>query len=186
MIRKKNSFFTFIFSFIPGAGEMYMGFMKRGVSTMSLFFFLVFSATWLELSPLLFILPVVWFYSFFSVHNLRSMPDDEFYAQEDNFILNFELTRSNLSSISKKYNLAFASVLIIIGFTILWNNLYRMVRWSIPEPFRSYMFNLGRYFPQLIVGIGIIFFGVYLIRGKKKELDYQLLEDKGGNQYENS
>ena len=30
--KKKNRFFTFIFSCMPGAGEMYMGFMNRGVS----------------------------------------------------------------------------------------------------------------------------------------------------------
>ena len=30
--QKKSKFFTFMFSFIPGAAEMYMGFMKQGVS----------------------------------------------------------------------------------------------------------------------------------------------------------
>ena len=34
---RKNSFFTFLFSFVPGAGEMYMGFMKQGLSLMTLF-----------------------------------------------------------------------------------------------------------------------------------------------------
>ena len=33
--QKKGKFFTFIFSFIPGAAEMYMGFMKQGVSLMA-------------------------------------------------------------------------------------------------------------------------------------------------------
>ena len=37
MTRKKRGFWTFIFSLIPGAGEMYLGFMKRGVSTMLVF-----------------------------------------------------------------------------------------------------------------------------------------------------
>ena len=35
--QKKNKFFTFMFSFIPGAAEMYMGFMKQGISLMTLF-----------------------------------------------------------------------------------------------------------------------------------------------------
>lgn len=37
MIKKKNAILTFIFSMLPGAGEMYMGFMKQGVSLMSMF-----------------------------------------------------------------------------------------------------------------------------------------------------
>ena len=35
MTRKKNGFLTLCFSLVPGAGEMYMGFMKQGVSTVS-------------------------------------------------------------------------------------------------------------------------------------------------------
>ena len=35
---KKNNFFTFIFSFLPGAAEMYMGFMKNGFSILAIFF----------------------------------------------------------------------------------------------------------------------------------------------------
>ena len=30
---------------------------------------------------------VIWFYSFFTVHNLVSLPDEEFYQQEDDYIL---------------------------------------------------------------------------------------------------
>ena len=29
MIRKKNSFLTFLCSLVPGAGEMYLGFIDR-------------------------------------------------------------------------------------------------------------------------------------------------------------
>ena len=33
---KKSMFLTFCFSFIPGAGQMYQGYMKRGLSLMIL------------------------------------------------------------------------------------------------------------------------------------------------------
>ena len=36
--KKKSRFLTFIFSFLPGAAEMYMGFMKNGFSLMMIFF----------------------------------------------------------------------------------------------------------------------------------------------------
>ena len=37
MQKQKHGFWLFIFSLIPGAGEMYMGFKKQGLSIMLLF-----------------------------------------------------------------------------------------------------------------------------------------------------
>ena len=37
MQKQKRGFWLFIFSLIPGAGEMYMGFKKQGISIMLLF-----------------------------------------------------------------------------------------------------------------------------------------------------
>ena len=39
MKKQKHGFWVFIFSQIPGAGEMYMGFKKQGISIMLLYFF---------------------------------------------------------------------------------------------------------------------------------------------------
>ena len=38
MKRKKGKFLTFCFSCIPGAGQMFLGFFKEGVSLMTMFF----------------------------------------------------------------------------------------------------------------------------------------------------
>ena len=38
MQKQKKGFWLFIFSLIPGAGEMYMGFKKQGLSIMLLFY----------------------------------------------------------------------------------------------------------------------------------------------------
>ena len=86
MTRKKRGFWTFCFSLIPGAGEMYLGFMKRGVSMMCLFlgWFAFCGFTGFNIGMCL--LPVMWFYSFFQVHNLVSLPDEEFYQQEDDYL----------------------------------------------------------------------------------------------------
>ena len=35
---KKNGILTFLFAFVPGAGQMYQGYMKRGLSLITLFF----------------------------------------------------------------------------------------------------------------------------------------------------
>ena len=54
MKAKRNSFFTFLFSLLPGAGHMFMGFMKIGVSLMAAFTLVIFLASWLNISQLLF------------------------------------------------------------------------------------------------------------------------------------
>ena len=76
MTNKKSRFWTFIFSMIPGAGEMYMGFFKHGISVMALFWLIVAIATFINLGALIFLLPIIWFYSFFYVHNLKNLPDE--------------------------------------------------------------------------------------------------------------
>ena len=90
MQKQKRGFLLFICSLIPGAGEMYMGFFKQGISIMTLFWALVAIAGGLNISSLVIFLPVVWFYSFFHVHNLKKLPEEEFYAVEDNYILNLD------------------------------------------------------------------------------------------------
>jgi hypothetical protein len=184
MIRKKSGFLTFCFSFLPGAGQMYMGFMKRGVSLMSAFWLLIFLASWLNLGPLMFAMPVIWFFAFFDTLNLRAMPDDEFYAMEDNYILLPDLSSSKMKLFQEKYRNIIALVLIIIGFAILWNNAYDIISDILPEELSYFMYRVGYYFPQLLIGFAIIAFGLYLIRGKKKDLDSQdkttAIQDKGG------
>jgi hypothetical protein len=184
MIRKKSSFLTFIFSLLPGAGQMYMGFMKRGVSLMSIFFLLIFLSSWLNLGPLMFAMPIIWFFAFFDTHNLRAMPDDEFYAMEDDYILIPEFAKEKARVMQSKYRNIFAAILIIIGFTVLWNNLYDLFYSIMPGIISDLMYRFGHNFAQLCAGAAIIALGIYLIRGKKQELDRteqsNLLEDKGG------
>ena len=64
MKMKRGKFSTFLFSLIPGAGEMYLGFFKFGTSLMSLFIGSIICAS-IVFSPLILIAFVVWFYSFF-------------------------------------------------------------------------------------------------------------------------
>ena len=71
MKKQKHGFWVFIFSLIPGAGEMYMGFKKQGLSIMLLFWGSIALASITGLGWLAMFLPVIWFYSFFNVHIIR-------------------------------------------------------------------------------------------------------------------
>ena len=75
MIMQKKGFLLFLCSLIPGAGELYMGFKKRGVSMMAIFWGIVALACVSGLEWFALALPVVWAYSFFQVHNLKSLPE---------------------------------------------------------------------------------------------------------------
>ena len=61
MQKQKRGFLLFISSLIPGAGEMYMGFFKQGISIMTLFWAIIAIAGGLNISSLVIFLPVLWF-----------------------------------------------------------------------------------------------------------------------------
>lgn len=74
---RKPEFLVFLFALIPGAGQMYLGLMRRGVEMMALFFGTLFVSETLgaplgDLWPML-IGPVTWFYSFFDTFRLAGM-----------------------------------------------------------------------------------------------------------------
>ena len=61
---KKSRFLSFVFGMIPGAGQMYLGYLKRGVSLMGLFGLITAVSSMFYLGVLTFLLPVIWFYAF--------------------------------------------------------------------------------------------------------------------------
>ena len=107
MINKRSNSSTFYFAFIPGAGQMYMGFMKRGVSIMSAFSLIIFSSAWLNFTPLMFAMPVIWFFSFFDTINLRSLSDEDYTAMKDSYILFPEIIKNKSNFINGKYRTVF-------------------------------------------------------------------------------
>lgn len=171
MRKKRSSFLTFVFSLLPGAGHMYLGFMKMGISLMSAFFFLIFVATWLDISPLLFLLPVLWFFAFFDCLNRRSASDEEFALLDDNYLFSLDKLFSGGSSLLKKRNLFAGILLLCLGLYILWNNLlHNLGRYfEIPNELYWSIEGATRSLPQLLIGILIIFIGVRLIINKKRE-----------------
>ena len=76
----------FLFSLIPGAGQMYMGFMKQGLSLMTIFATLCAVGIWLDIKPLLFFAPIILLYSFFDATNKNSMDAEAFKKLEDHYL----------------------------------------------------------------------------------------------------
>lgn len=81
---KKNGFLTFIFACIPGAGQMYYGYMQRGLSLITMFIacFIVGAI----INPLAALAIIVWMYSFFDTYDLiRHMAAGE--PKEDSLLV---------------------------------------------------------------------------------------------------
>ena len=172
MTNKKSKFLTFFISLIPGAGEMYLGFYKTGASIMVLFFggYGIFGYLF---RPFICFLPVLWFYSFFHTHNLNNMPDDEFYALEDDYL--FHIQPSQLTSLAMKYRKPLAFLLIFMGVGIIWNNINHILssiaRWFIwSDAITSFIRYWGNALPQLAAAALIIWLGWRLIQNKKETL----------------
>lgn len=173
MIKKRNSFFTFIFSSIPGGGQMFMGFMKLGLFLLTTFMGVCAIAALLHIEAVLFILPIIWFYSFFDCLNKMSLTQEQLTQLKDEYPVKPEQIRAILPGIFPKYNLAAAIVLICIGVSILWENFFDVISEFIPDVFYNQLWRLSDAVPQLVIGLLIIYLGLKLIAGKKKELNNQ-------------
>lgn len=173
MIRKKSKFWTFILSMMPGAGHMYMGFMKQGVSFMLLFFGITFLGSWLEIGPSVLITTLVWFYAFFDCLNKMSLPEEEFYQLEDSFFFGLFEDEETVYRMKKngKVKMIVAGGLIFVGVMILWQNFWSFLYAIFPHAWMAWISNISHQVPRVVFAIVIIYVGIRLIMGKKKELD---------------
>lgn len=171
MIRKKNKFFTFIFSLLPGAGEMYMGFMKMGVSLMSLFFLTIMMSSFLALDFMFYVAVIIWFYGFFHANNLSGMPDEQFAQMQDVYLIPFTGKEEGIR-LTKTWRKGIAILLIVIGSFLLWRTMWSMLSGLIPPEIYTVIVNINNYYlPRGLIGVAIIIMGIYMIRGKQKQLE---------------
>ena len=183
MRKKKNRFLLFCCSFIPGAGELYLGFMNMGLSLLMSFGILSVIVGFMGIGVLAFLPAVLWVYSFFHANNLGSLNDEQFYSMEDTYLFGFSNTdmESIRKSLSGRYRKVIAIILIILGISMLWNVAMDFIYYTVGYEFYDryiapYTNVISHTMPQLIISIVIIWFGIRLINGKKVELD--ILDEK--------
>ena len=177
MKRKKSRFWLFLFSLFPGAGHMYLGLMRMGLSFM---FGFMLSVALMNITGLdvLVVLPLtIYIYSFFHANNIGGMDDEAFAALEDEYLLGFgDIDRDRFRLDRRNRNLA-AVVLIILGICMLWNVGFGMIRdyigWDNPV-IKAIYYTMRDDVPRVVIAIAIIWFGVVLLRGKKES---NLVED---------
>lgn len=74
---KKSKTLATVLSIFPGAGHMYLGLQKRGLQLMAAFLFGIYILDTLRLSLFMFLIPIIWFYSFFDALQKVSKHGDE-------------------------------------------------------------------------------------------------------------
>ncbi|WP_408070570.1 hypothetical protein [Butyrivibrio sp. JL13D10] len=176
---QKRGFFNFVFAFMPGASEMYMGFMKMGISLMACFMGAIGIIGFLGLSDLFMLIPVVlWFYSFFHARNIATCRPEIFAGLQDDYFWNEIIDGKKIIIKSESARKIGAWALIIAGVSIIWNMVIRNVMDGLTALAEitgmNYMYDTVADFiyslPRLLVAVIIIIVGVKLIRGKKKTL----------------
>lgn len=155
---------TVVFAFLPGAGHMYMGLMKMGVSFMAAFFGVIAVSDLLGLDPLAYLSAIIWFYSFFDCMNKRFSHDADFEKIEDRYLFSFDKIKEKISA-NKNSKLILGIVLVALGVYIMLINFLRQLNVFFPgiavvESVIS---------PRVLASVAIIVFGVWLIIGKRKE-----------------
>lgn len=171
---QKSSFLTILFSFIPGAGQMYQGYIKRGTSLMTLFFLCCFGGNFLGnligylFEGVWFLLPIIWFYSFFDSLNLRTRIIHGMELEPDAWMFQCGLPKRRFSFQHKWVGAA----LVVVGVLALYTNFippllnYNAV-YSNPI-LAQFLYKL----PSLVIFVAMIVIGVkMIIGGKAKDID---------------
>lgn len=178
MIKKKNGFLLFICSLFPGAGEMYLGFMKEGVSIMGLTFVLLVITALLGIDQFIFFLPIIWFYSFFNAHNKAGLSDEEFYSLEDDYLFHMDRLIPE-GKMSGKQESIFGWILILLGILIIWRPAVSSMLSAIALVSQELADLIGRalyQLPKYVAAFVLIVCGIRLVTNKKKELEKEEIQ----------
>ena len=169
--KKKSKFLTFCFSMIPGAAQMYMGFMKMGLSLMVFFALIIIFAVWLNQGALAAFCVIAWFYSFFQANHLASLSDEEFYQVEDDYLFGVG-GLPGVEDFVREHHKWIAILLIFIGACLLWDSLSSLLYSVLPDELSFIsrtMRRIGNYIPSLVIGSGVIALGVKMLAGRREE-----------------
>ena len=151
---KKNGLLTFIFACIPGAGQMYYGYMKRGLALLSIFCIGVGLGA--IISPLIIVCPIVWMYSFFDTYDLiRHMTQGD---PKPDTLLPFE----NLDSLRRLFpsgNRVIGWVFIGLGAWALYSSIIE------PLVINFIGWYAANMVPTLVVAALLIAGGFWLLKG---------------------
>ena len=149
----KNGILTFLFAFCPGAGQMYQGYMKRGLSLITMFCVAFGASTLLEV--LYVAMPIVWMYSFFDTFNLRAQIGAGTAPQDDYLVhINWHDQRMEQFMLDSHKLLGWGLIALgaLVAYqNILMNTLGDIVwRWGQSSPFFRALYLMMDQLPEVV------------------------------------
>ncbi len=169
---KKNGILTFLFAFVPGAGQMYQGYMKRGLSLITMFCLFIMAGMMTGLDPLIMGCLIVYMYSFFDTFNLRAqiVADN---APEDDYLVHFNWQDERMQKFMMDSHKLLGWALIALGAMAAYENIIMRVlgdvmwRWGQNNPFFRAVYLMLDELPQIVACVALVVCGLWLVRGPK-------------------
>ncbi|RKD32565.1 hypothetical protein [Thermohalobacter berrensis] len=163
-----SKFWATLFSFIPGAGHMYLGFMNRGLQLITAFFIIISIPNIFHSAEFLnFFSIIVWVYSFFDCYHLRKRLE----AQEnvkDELILDIS---------SKKLNYSYIGIgLVGFGGLILLEEILSELSIILGPSVYNFVIgsNVLRFLRDSLFPLALIIIGITLLKKGKKVKESQI------------
>ena len=186
----KNGLLTLLFAFIPGAGQMYQGYMKRGLSLITMFCLFIILGSTTGLDALVVGCIVVYMYSFFDTLNLRAQLAAE-KAPEDDYLVHFNWHDARMTQFMGESHKLVGWGLIALGAIVFYNNIIMRVlgdvmwRWGQNSPFFRAVYLMLDELPEVVVCVALIVCGLWLVRGPKgrKQKPQNDAEDEDFTEY---
>lgn len=159
---KKNALLTFIFACIPGAGQMYYGYMRRGLSLVTLF--CVASGIGVIIPPILLATLIIWMYAFFDTYDLiRYLVSGS--PKPDDFIWGDRIDLGRFKTFTPRGNRIIGWVLVACGVWVLFDSWVAPILHDvfITLGIEYLYYNLVGQLPTIIVAGMLIYFGIRLL-----------------------
>lgn len=153
---RKSKTIATLLSIFPGAGHLYIGLPKRGIQLMAAFLFSIYILDVLRLGIFLFLVPIIWFYSFFDGLQKASAFEKE------------ELQDEPIISYLMNYQKWIGIGLIVLGFYYLTVNIFIPIAIPIVEQYFDLEYVFHRYFQTGVVCFILIVGGIKLLAGNKR------------------
>ena len=157
----KSKKLAMFLALLPGAGHMYLGLQRRGIQFMAAFLFSVYVLDVLNLTIFLYLIPIIWFYSFFDA--LQQVSRYGSGEARDVPLVEWLINHQKWVGIG----------LLALGVFYMFDQLALPLLQRFWPAF-DFNFMNSRLFQTTIVSIALIVGGIkLLLGGKKKEDDTQ-------------
>ena len=169
---KKNGILTLLFACIPGAGQMYQGYMKRGLSLITMFCLFIILGSTTGLDALVVGCIVVYMYSFFDTFNLRAQIIAE-NAPADDYLVHINWKDKRMQDFMMDSHKLLGWGLIALGGLVAYENIIMRVfgdvmwRWGQNNPFFRAVYLMLDELPEIVICVALIVCGLWLVRGPK-------------------